>query len=40
MCRCSILAVLSMLGGAALVHAGDEPATKPNFVFIMADDKY
>ncbi len=38
MCRCSMLAVLSMLGGAALVHAGDEPATKPNFVFIMADD--
>jgi arylsulfatase A-like enzyme len=37
MCRRLILAALSTLGGTARLHAGAEPARKPDSVLIMAD---
>ncbi len=36
--RALVLVGLSVLGAALPLNAGDEPAGKPNFVFIMADD--
>ncbi len=38
MCRWLTMAMLLAIHGTTQIHAADEPASKPNFVFIMADD--